>query len=208
MIALLQRVAQAGVTVDGKTVGEVGRGLCILVCAVKGDTEEKARALAQKVLRYRIFEDDAGKMNRSVSDIVGQLLLVSQFTLAADTSRGNRPSFTPAAAPEDGKRLFDIFVEECAASGLKTATGIFGAHMVVNIVNRRTGDHLARELRAEKSALYGKTSELLEDRRAVDSEVFLFWASCTDIKSWKEEAFSSKFWRESWKKTWKVAGFF
>lgn len=89
MIALLQRVAQAGVTVDGKTVGEVGRGLCILVCAVKGDTEEKARALAQKVLRYRIFEDDAGKMNRSVSDIVGQLLLVSQFTLAADTSRGN-----------------------------------------------------------------------------------------------------------------------
>lgn len=135
MIALLQRVAQAGVTVDGKTVGEVGRGLCILVCAVKGDTEEKARALAQKVLRYRLFEDDAGKMNRSVSDIVGQLLLVSQFTLAADTSRGNRPSFTPAAAPEDGKRLFDIFVEECAASGLKTATGIFGAHMVVNIVN-------------------------------------------------------------------------
>lgn len=120
MIALLQRVAQAGVTVDGKTVGEVGRGLCILVCAVKGDTEEKARALAQKVLRYRIFEDDAGKMNRSVSDISGELLLVSQFTLAA---------------PEDGKRLFDIFVEECAASGLKTATGIFGAHMVVNIVN-------------------------------------------------------------------------
>ena len=135
MIALLQRVAQAGVTVDGETVGEVGRGLCVLVCAVKGDTEEKARALAQKVLRYRIFEDDAGKMNRSVSDIVGQLLLVSQFTLAADTSRGNRPSFTPAAAPEDGKQLFDIFVEVCAASGLKTATGIFGALMVVNIVN-------------------------------------------------------------------------
>ena len=90
MIALLQRVAQAGVTVDGKTVGEVGRGLCILVCAVKGDTEEKARALAQKVLRYRIFEDDAGKMNRSVSDIVGQLLLVSQFTLAEATVRALR----------------------------------------------------------------------------------------------------------------------
>ena len=112
MIALLQRVAQAGVIVDVKTVGEVGRGLCILVCAVKGDTAEKARALAQKVLRYRIFEDDAGKMNRSVSDIVGQLLLVSQFTLAADTSRGNRPSVTAAAAPEDGKRLFDFVVEE------------------------------------------------------------------------------------------------
>ena len=100
MIALLQRVAQAGVTVDGKTVGEVGRGLCILVCAVKGDTEEKARALAQKVLRYRIFEDDAGKMNRSVSDISGELLLVSQFTLAADTNaaatvRALRPRLLP-----------------------------------------------------------------------------------------------------------------
>lgn len=100
MIALLQRVAQAGVTVDGETVGEVGRGLCVLVCAVKGDTEEKARALAQKVLRYRIFEDDAGKMNRSVSDIVGQLLLVSQFTLAADTSRGNLRALRPRLLPK------------------------------------------------------------------------------------------------------------
>ena len=135
MIALLQRVAQASVSIDGKTVGDVGHGLCLLVCAVKGDTEEKARALAQKVLKYRIFEDDAGKMNRSVSDIGGELLLVSQFTLAADPSRGNRPSFTPAAAPDEAKRLFDVFVEECGASGLKTATGEFGAHMVVNIVN-------------------------------------------------------------------------
>ena len=114
MIALLQRVAQAGVTVDGKTVGEVGRGLCILVCAVKGDTEEKARALAQKVLRYRIFEDDAGKMNRSVSDISGELLLVSQFTLAADTSRGNRPSFTSST---EGRR----FISSAAFSAFSMA---------------------------------------------------------------------------------------
>ena len=100
MIALLQRVAQAGVTVDGKTVGEVGRGLCILVCAVKGDTEEKARALAQKVLRYRIFEDDAGKMNRSVSDISGELLLVSQFTLAADTTAATVRALRPRLLPK------------------------------------------------------------------------------------------------------------
>lgn len=135
MIALLQRVAQASVSVRGKTIGEAGAGLCVLVCAVKGDTPEKARQLAQKVLRYRIFEDENGKMNRSVSDIRGDLLLVSQFTLAADTSRGNRPSFTPAAAPEEARRLFDLFVEECGSTGLKTATGEFGAHMSVHIVN-------------------------------------------------------------------------
>lgn len=135
MIALLQRVAQASVSVDGQTVGEAGKGLCVLVCAVKGDTEQQARLLAQKVLRYRIFEDEDGKMNRSVSDLKGDLLLVSQFTLAADTSRGNRPSFTPAAAPDEAKRLFDVFVEECGSAGLKTATGVFGAHMTVNIVN-------------------------------------------------------------------------
>lgn len=135
MIALLQRVAQASVSVDGQTVGEAGKGLCVLVCAVKGDTEQKARLLAQKVLRYRIFEDEDGKMNRSVSDLKGDLLLVSQFTLAADTTRGNRPSFTPAAAPDEAKRLFDVFVEECGSTGLKTATGVFGAHMTVNIVN-------------------------------------------------------------------------
>ena len=135
MIALLQRVAQASVSVDDQTVGQAEKGLCVLVCAVKGDSEQKARLLAQKVLRCRIFEDENGKMNRSVVDTKGDLLLVSQFTLAADTSRGNRPSFTPAAAPEEAKRLFDVFVEECKASGLKTSTGVFGAHMIVNIVN-------------------------------------------------------------------------
>lgn len=135
MIALLQRVSGASVTVEGTVCGSIGRGLCVLVCAVKGDTEDKARALAQRLLRYRVFEDEAGKMNRSVSDISGELLLVSQFTLAADTSRGNRPSFTPAAPPDEARCLFDIFVQECGATGLKTATGVFGAHMVVNIVN-------------------------------------------------------------------------
>ena len=135
MIALLQRVAQAGVTVDGETVGEVGRGLCVLVCAVKGDTEEKARALAQKVLRYRIFEDDAGKMNRSVSDIVGQLLLVSQFTLAADTSRGNRPGFETAARPEEARPLYEHFVSCLKKLGDLVETGIFQAEMQVTLIN-------------------------------------------------------------------------
>ena len=135
MILLLQRAARASVSVEGRTVGSCGRGLCVLVCAVKGDTEDKARQLAQKLLRYRVFEDEAGKMNRSVTDIAGELLLVSQFTLAADTSRGNRPSFTPAADPETARHLFDVFVEECRASGLKTETGVYAAHMLVEIAN-------------------------------------------------------------------------
>lgn len=135
MIALLQRVTRASVTVENKLIGEIGRGLMVLVCAEKGDTEEKARALAQKLLKYRVFSDDAGKMNRSVTDVAGELLLVSQFTLAADTNSGTRPSFTPAAAPEDGLRLFNRFVEEVKKSPLKVATGEFGAHMMVSLVN-------------------------------------------------------------------------
>ena len=135
MIALLQRVTRASVTVENKLIGEIGRGLMVLVCAEKGDTEEKAKALAQKLLKYRVFSDDAGKMNRSVTDIAGELLLVSQFTLAADTNSGTRPSFTPAAAPEDGLRLFNRFVEEVRNSPLKVATGEFGAHMMVSLVN-------------------------------------------------------------------------
>lgn len=135
MIALLQRVSEAKVTVDGKTVGEIGQGLMVLVCAVKGDTPEKARQLASRLMRYRVFTDEAGKMNKSVTDIQGDLLLVSQFTLAADTHSGNRPSFSPAAAPEEGLARFNEFVQTCRESGLKVQTGEFGAHMKVSLTN-------------------------------------------------------------------------
>lgn len=135
MIVVLQRVTQAKVDIDEKTVGQIGKGLMVLVCAEKGDTDEKARLLAQRLLRYRVFEDENGKMNLSVTDVKGGLLLISQFTLAADTTRGNRPSFTPAAPPDEGKRLFDIFVQETKKSGLTVQTGQFGAYMRVSLVN-------------------------------------------------------------------------
>ena len=135
MIALIQRVAEAAVTVGERTAGSAGRGLLVLVCAEKGDTEDKARRLAQKTLRYRVFSDENGKMNLSVRDIGGDLLVVSQFTLAADTNSGNRPSFTPAADPETGRRLYGLFAEECRLSGLSVQTGVFGAHMRVSLVN-------------------------------------------------------------------------
>ena len=135
MIVVLQRVTQAKVDIDEKTVGQIGKGLMVLVCAEKGDTDEKARLLAQRLLRYRVFEDENGKMNLSVTDVKGGLLLISQFTLAANTTRGNRPSFTPAAPPDEGKRLFDIFVQETEKSGLTVQTGQFGAYMRVSLVN-------------------------------------------------------------------------
>ena len=135
MIVVLQRVTQAKVDIDETTVGQIGKGLMVLVCAEKGDTDEKARLLAQRLLRYRVFEDENGKMNLSVTDVKGGLLLISQFTLAADTTRGNRPSFTPAAPPDEGKRLFDIFVQETEKSGLTVQTGQFGAYMRVSLVN-------------------------------------------------------------------------
>ena len=135
MIVVLQRVTQAKVDIDEKTVGQIGKGLMVLVCAEKGDTDEKARLLAQRLLRYRVFEDENGKMNLSVTDVKGGLLLISQFTLAADTTRGNRPSFTLAAPPDEGKRLFDIFVQEAEKSGLTVQTGQFGAYMRVSLVN-------------------------------------------------------------------------
>lgn len=135
MIVVLQRVTQAKVDIDEKTVGQIGKGLMVLVCAEKGDTDEKARLLAQRLLRYRVFEDENGKMNLSVTDVKGGLLLISQFTLAADTTRGTRPSFTPAAPPDEGKRLFDIFVQETEKSGLTVQTGQFGAYMRVSLVN-------------------------------------------------------------------------
>lgn len=135
MIALLQRVSEAAVRVDGRIVGAVGRGLLVLVCAEKGDAPEVVEKLAAKLLKFRVFADENGKMNRSVTDVGGELLLVSQFTLAADTSSGTRPSFSPAADPETGRRLYDAFVEAVRRSGLKTETGVFGAHMAVSLVN-------------------------------------------------------------------------
>jgi D-aminoacyl-tRNA deacylase len=133
--AVLQRVTAAAVSVDGQTVGEIGLGLMILVCAMQGDTEAQAEKLASKIAKLRIFKDDAGKMNLSVKDVGGAALIVSQFTLAADL-RGNRPGFSPAASPADGKRLYDHFTARMAAEGIPTANGIFGADMDVTLTNQ------------------------------------------------------------------------
>ncbi len=135
MIGLLQRVKNASVTVNEQVIGAVKQGLLVLVCAEKGDSAEQCEKLAKKVLAYRIFEDENGKMNKSVSDIGGEILIVSQFTLAADTAKGLRPSFTPAADPETGKRLYEHFIEKIKESGLKTETGQFGANMQVTLIN-------------------------------------------------------------------------
>ena len=135
MIALLQRVSDAKVVVDGATVGAIGAGLMVLVCAERNDTEKDADALLTKMLGYRVFSDDAGKMNRSVTDVAGGLLLVPQFTLAADTKSGTRPSFTPAAAPADGLRLFNYFVEQARLRHTVVQTGRFGADMKVTLTN-------------------------------------------------------------------------
>ncbi|NMM91190.1 D-tyrosyl-tRNA(Tyr) deacylase [Rhodococcus sp. SRB_17] len=135
MIGLLQRVREARVEVAGQVVGSIGPGLLVLVCAERGDTEAEADRLLAKLLRLRIFSDAAGKMNRSVQDSGGGLLIVSQFTLAADTTGGNRPSFTQAAAPEEGRRLYDHFVAEARAAHAEVATGAFAADMQVHLVN-------------------------------------------------------------------------
>ena len=134
-MSLLQRVRQARVEVDGATIGAIGPGLLVLVCAERGDTELEADKLLAKLLRLRIFNAAAGKMNRSVQDVAGGLLLVSQFTLAADTSGGNRPSFTQAAAPDEGRRLYDYFVAQARAAHPEVATGQFAADMQVHLIN-------------------------------------------------------------------------
>jgi D-tyrosyl-tRNA(Tyr) deacylase len=135
MIALLQRVSQASVSVEGVAIGAIGAGLMVLVCAERGDTEKQADALLAKLLGFRVFGDEAGKMNLSVSDVKGALLLVPQFTLAADTRSGTRPSFTPAANPQDGLRLFDYFVAQARARHPQIETGRFGADMSVSLTN-------------------------------------------------------------------------
>ncbi|MEW6099999.1 MAG: D-aminoacyl-tRNA deacylase [Pseudomonadota bacterium] len=135
MLALVQRVAEARVEVAGEVVGAIGRGLLVFVCAEPGDTEAQADQLVAKLLKLRIFSDEAGKMNRSVQDIGGGLLIVSQFTLAADTSGGNRPSFAGAAPPQQGRQLYEHVVSRLRAAHPQVATGRFGAHMQVHLVN-------------------------------------------------------------------------
>ncbi|MET3008357.1 D-aminoacyl-tRNA deacylase [Stenotrophomonas koreensis] len=136
MLALIQRVSQAQVTVDDQVVGAIGPGLLALVAVEPGDSQEQIRRLAQRLLGYRVFSDAAGRMNRSLTDTAGGLLLVSQFTLAADTRSGTRPGFSTAAPPQEAERAFNELVAICRENhppGVET--GRFGAHMVVSLVN-------------------------------------------------------------------------
>ena len=135
MKAVLQRVREVRVDIAGETVGAIGAGLLVLLCAERGDTDAVADRLLAKILKLRIFSDEAGKMNRSVQDVGGGLLVVSQFTLAADVSGGNRPSFTQAAAPDEGRRLYELFVARARAAHPVVATGVFAADMQVHLVN-------------------------------------------------------------------------
>ncbi|MGA0539897.1 D-aminoacyl-tRNA deacylase [Neotabrizicola sp. VNH66] len=134
MRAVLQRVTEAQVAVDGTVVGRTGPGLMILVCAMQGDGEAQAAKLAAKIAKMRIFKDDQGKMNLSVKDIGGSALVISQFTLAGDL-RGNRPGFSTACGPDEGKRLYEHFAERLAAEGVPNERGIFGADMAVSLTN-------------------------------------------------------------------------
>lgn len=135
MLALLQRVREARVDVGARTVGAIGRGLLVLVCAETGDTAATADRLLDKLLKLRVFADEAGKMNLSVQDVQGGLLLVSQFTLAADTRQGNRPGFSRAAPPADAERLYDHLLAQARARHASVAAGVFGADMQVHLVN-------------------------------------------------------------------------
>lgn len=135
MQAVIQRVREARVVVASAVVGAIGQGLLVLLCAEQGDTDALANKLLAKILKLRIFSDEAGKMNRSVQDVGGGLLVVSQFTLAADTSGGNRPSFTNAAAPTEGQRLYDYFVQQARLAHPIVQTGQFAADMQVHLVN-------------------------------------------------------------------------
>ena len=135
MRALLQRVTEASVTVSTEIVGEIKEGLLILVCAMPGDDKQTAAKLAEKISKMRLFKDDAGKMNLSLTQVKGSALVVSQFTLAADTSRGNRPGFSGAATPAEAEALYDYFAEQLAQLGTPTEKGRFGADMSVSLTN-------------------------------------------------------------------------
>jgi D-tyrosyl-tRNA(Tyr) deacylase len=135
MIGLLQRVTSGRVEVEGRNVGEIGQGLLVLVGVEREDSEAQADRLLERLLTYRVFADDEGRMNRSLTDISGGLLLVPQFTLAADTRKGTRPGFSPAADPETGQRLFDYLCETARSRHETVATGIFGADMQVSLTN-------------------------------------------------------------------------
>ncbi|WP_163849824.1 D-aminoacyl-tRNA deacylase [Pseudooceanicola aestuarii] len=135
MRALLQRVTEAAVHVDGKLIGEIGPGLLILVCAMQDDSKAQAEKLATRIAKLRIFPDETGKMNRSLLDSGGAALVVSQFTLAADTTRGNRPGFSAAAPPKEGRTLYETVAAHLAGQGIAVATGQFGADMKVSLVN-------------------------------------------------------------------------
>lgn len=135
MKALLQRVDKASVSVDGKITGEVGKGLCVFLGVVREDTEKDIAWLADKIVNLRIFEDGSGKMNRSVIDEEGEILVVSQFTLCGDCKKGRRPSWTKAAEPSSANGMYEKFVEEIEARGVRTATGVFQAYMKVEICN-------------------------------------------------------------------------
>ncbi len=135
MRAVVQRVARSRVLVDGEVVGEIGGGFCVLLGVGVGDTEREAEWLADKIVNLRVFEDEAGKLNLSLSDTGGKILVVSQFTLYGDCRRGRRPSFVDAAAPDEGKRLYEYFVEQVRLRRIETACGVFQAHMLVEIEN-------------------------------------------------------------------------
>ncbi len=136
MRALVQRVSEASVTVAGERIGAIDEGILILVCAMEGDEDAASEKLAQKISKLRIFKDDEGRMNKSLVDIGGAVLIVSQFTLAADTSRGNRPGFSAAANPEEGARLYQKFCDDMRALDIRVETGQFGADMDVALVNQ------------------------------------------------------------------------
>ena len=135
MRALLQRVTQGSVSVDGIVIGEAGPGLVILACAMQGDTADNVQATAKKIVNLRIFKDAEDRMNRSLLDTGGSALIISQFTLAADTSRGNRPGFSSAAPPDEGEKLYDLLCETVAGYGVKVGKGQFGGDMQISLIN-------------------------------------------------------------------------